>query len=169
MYRVGLIAICASIFAFFTALVIAYQWRSHMPPFWTPIRLPKTLLLSTGLILASSATFETGRRLFRRGNWRTASKLLLATAVLGAAFLAAQLTAWRQLVAQGAFLAQNPHSTFFYLFTGLHGVHLLGGMIAMLVVLLGRRKRRELVDVVCFYWHFLGVLWIALYIVLLAS
>jgi cytochrome c oxidase subunit 3 len=140
-----------------------------MPPFWTPIRLPKTLLLSTGLILASSATFETGRRLFRRGNWRTASKLLLATAVLGAAFLAAQLTAWRQLVAQGAFLAQNPHSTFFYLFTGLHGVHLLGGMIAMLVVLLGRRKRRELVDVVCFYWHFLGVLWIALYIVLLAS
>jgi cytochrome c oxidase subunit III len=166
LYRVGLVATCFSIFAFFAALVLAYYWRSAHPPFWAPIRLPKTLWVSTALILTSSVTFEIARRVFRRGQWRLASHLLLVTATLGTAFLAAQLTAWRQLVAQGAYLAQNPHSSFFYLFTGLHGAHLVGGMIALFIVLYGKSKRRELVDVVGYYWHFLGVLWIALFAVL---
>jgi cytochrome c oxidase subunit 3 len=169
LYRVGLIIICISIFAFFTALVIAYLWRSHMPPFWSPIRLPRTLWLSTGLILVSSATFETGRRVFRRGRWRLSSHLFLATASLGMAFLASQVNAWRQLVLQGEFLAQNPHSSFFYLFTGLHAAHLIGGLVVIFAVLLGKRRRRELVDVACYYWHFLGVLWLALFTVLLSS
>jgi cytochrome c oxidase subunit III len=70
------------------------------------------------------------------------------------------------LVAQGAYLSQNPHSSFFYLFTGLHAAHLLGGLVALFVVVLGKSKRRELVDVVCYYWHFLGILWLALFAVL---
>src|SRR5579862_4059819 len=168
LYRVGLASTCLSIFAFFTALVIAYYWRSRTPPFWDRIVLPPTLWVSTWLILASSATFETARQVFRRGRWRLASHLLLVTASLGAAFLASQLTAWRQLVLQGAYLARNPHSTFFYLFTGLHAAHLVGGLVALFIVVLGRSKRRELVDVVAFYWHFLGLLWIALYAVLLS-
>ncbi len=167
LYRVGLIATCLSILAFFTALVLAYYWRSKRPPFWDPIPLPKTLWVSTALILASSMTFEAARRLFRRGKWRVASQLLLATASLGAGFLASQLTAWRELVRHGAYLAQNPHSSFFYLFTGLHSAHLIGGLIALLIVVMGRSKRRELVDVVAYYWHFLGILWIALFAVLL--
>jgi len=167
LYRVGLIATCLSILAFFTALVLAYYWRSKRPPFWDPIPLPKTLWVSTALILASSMTFEAARRLFRRGKWRVASRLLLATASLGAGFLASQLTAWRELVRHGAYLAQNPHSSFFYLFTGLHAAHLIGGLIALLIVVMGRSKRRELVDVVAYYWHFLGILWIALFAVLL--
>ena len=166
IYRVGLAASCIAIFAFFAALVIAYVWRSRTPPFWDPIQLPKVLWLSTYLILASSVTFEAARQVFRRGMWRLASRLLLATACLGGAFLASQLTGWRELVNHGAFLARNPHSTFFYLFTGLHGAHLIGGLVALFVVLLGKSKRRELVDVVAFYWHFLGVLWIALFFVL---
>lgn len=167
LYRVGVTATCLSILAFFSALVLAYYWRSRTPPFWAPIPLPKTLWLSTALILASSVTFETARRLFRRGKWRTAQHFLLATASLGAGFLASQLTAWRQLVKHGAYLAQNPHSSFFYLFTGLHAAHLIGGLVALFVVVLGKSKRRELVDVVTFYWHFLGVLWIALFAVLM--
>jgi heme/copper-type cytochrome/quinol oxidase subunit 3 len=70
MYRVGVGIACASILAFFTALVIAYVWRSRTPPFWDPIRLPGVLWLSTGLILASSVTFEIARRVFRKGKWR---------------------------------------------------------------------------------------------------
>src|SRR5580658_4418237 len=166
LYRVGLIATCTSIFAFFTALVLAYYWRSHHPPYWDPIHVPETLWVSTGLILASSVTFETARRLFRRGYWRLANHFLLATASLGAGFLAAQISAWRQLVHEGAFLSQNPHSSFFYLFTGLHAAHLVGGLVALFVVVLKRAKSRELVDVVAYYWHFLGVLWIALFVVL---
>ncbi len=166
LYRVGLLATCISIAVFFGSLVIAYYWRSSRPPFWAPIPLPQTLWTSTGLILASSVTFEWARRVFRKGQWRLASRLLVVTACFGAGFLASQLTAWRQLIDEGAFLSQNPHSSFFYLFTGLHGAHLLGGLVAMAVVLLGRNKRRELVDVVTNYWHFLGVLWIALFVVL---
>jgi cytochrome c oxidase subunit 3 len=166
LYRVGLAAICLSIFVFFLFLVFAYYWRSSHPPYWDPIPLPRTLWISTALILASSITLEIGRRLFRKGEWRVASRLLLATASLGVAFLAAQVTAWRQLVAGGAYLAQNPHSSFFYLFTGLHAAHLLGGLVVLFVILLGRSKRREMVDVGTYYWHFLGLLWVALFIVL---
>jgi cytochrome c oxidase subunit 3 len=166
LYRVGLVATLISIFVFFFSLVLAYYWRSSRPPFWAPIPLPETLWTSTVLILLSSVTFEAARRVFRRGKWRLASHLLIATACLGAGFLASQITAWRQLVRQGAFLAQNPHSSFFYLFTGLHAAHLVGGLVALFVVVLGKSKRRELVDVVTYYWHFLGLLWIALFIVL---
>src|SRR5665213_1758006 len=98
LYRVGLLVACISISAFFMALVIAYYWRKMTPPFWDPVPIPKTLLLSTVLILCSSATFEAARQLFRRGHWRMGSKFLLATASLGTAFLASQLTAWRSLV-----------------------------------------------------------------------
>jgi cytochrome c oxidase subunit 3 len=166
LYRVGLAATMISIFVFFFSLVLAYYWRSTRPPYWEPIRLPETLWTSTTLILLSSVTFEAARRLFRAGKWRLANRLLIATACLGAGFLASQITAWRELVKQGAFLAQNPHSSFFYLFTGLHAAHLVGGLVALFVVLLGKSKRRELVDVVTYYWHFLGVLWIALFVVL---
>ncbi len=61
---------------------------------------------------------------------------------------------------------ENPHSAFFYLFTGLHAVHLIGGLIALFVVVFGRKKRRELVDVAAYYWHFLTVLWLVLFEVL---
>jgi len=165
-FRVGLLTICVSIAIFFGALVLAYYMRSSRPPFWEPIKLPQTLWVSTALIFVSSITFEIARRTFRKGEWRLASRYLVATASLGAGFLASQLTAWRQLVKQGVFLSQNPHSSFFYIFTGLHAAHLLGGLVVLFVVLLARSKRRELVDVATYYWHFLLVLWFALFAVL---
>jgi cytochrome c oxidase subunit 3 len=118
------------------------------------------------LMLASSSTFEAARRVFRKGGHRQAMRWLTVTAGLGVAFLISQLTAWRELVRFGAFLAANPHSTFFYLFTGLHGLHLIGGLIALLILFLKRSPRRELMDAVTYYWHFLGLLWIALFSVL---
>jgi cytochrome c oxidase subunit 3 len=165
-YRILIWTVCASISAFFAALVIAYIWRSGMASYWQQFRLPRVLWLSTSLILISSVTLETARRVFRRGLWRTADRLLLATATLGLSFLAAQLVAWRDLLEQGAYLMENPHSAFFYLFTGLHAAHLIGGLIALFVVVFGRKKRRELVDVVAYYWHFLTVLWLVLFGVL---
>ena len=165
-YRILIWTACGSISAFFAALVIAYIWRSGMMSYWQQIRLPRVLWLSTALIAASSVTLESARRFFRRGEWRVADRLLLATATFGVAFLAAQLVAWRDLLAQGAYLMDNPHSAFFYMFTGLHAAHLLGGLIALFVVVFGRRKRRELVDVVSYYWHFLTVLWVILFEVL---
>lgn len=163
LYRIVLLSSCGSIFAFFTALIIAYVWRAQTPPFWDPIPLPATLWLSTALILVSSVTFEAARRVFRKGEHRLASRLLIVTGCIGLGFLGSQITAWRELVRSGAFLFQNPHSSFFYLFTGLHALHLVGGLVALMVVLMRHSPRRELLDVVTYYWHFLGVLWIVLF------
>ena len=120
VYRIFLISLLGSIFAFFAALVVAYVYRAQSKQLWNPIMLPGVLWLSTMLIALSSFTFESARQFHKRGLWHVSSKFLLATAVLGAAFLASQLTAWRQLVQQGVFMENNPHSSFFYLFTGLH-------------------------------------------------
>lgn len=169
MYRLGLLIACGSILAFFAALVVAFYWRSRTPPFWAPIALPHTLWLSTVIILASSVTFEAARRAYRRGLHLVAARLLVVTACLGAAFLASQVSAWLNLVRRGFYLAQNPYSSFFYMFTGLHAAHLIGGLIALFIVVLGRTTRRETVDTVAYYWHFLGVLWIALFVILLIS
>ena len=168
VYRLGLLIACGSILAFFAALVVAFYWRSRTPPFWAPVALPHTLWLSTVIILVSSGTFEAARRAYRRGSHLVAARLLVVTACLGAAFLASQLAAWRDLVHRGYYLAQNPYSSFFYMFTGLHAAHLIGGLIALFIVVLGR-TRRETVDTVAYYWHFLGALWIALFVILLIS
>src|ERR1035438_2539322 len=165
-YRIFLLSVCVSILAFFTALIIAYVWRSQTPPFWDAIRLPLTLWFSTGIIVASSVPFEMARRVYRRGNQRLASRLFVVTACMGAGFLASQIAAWRELVREGAYMSQNPHSSFFYLFTGLHAAHLIGGLVMLLVILFRKYPRRELVDVVVYYWHFLGVLWLVLFGVL---
>ncbi|HEX5430539.1 MAG TPA: cytochrome c oxidase subunit 3 [Bryobacteraceae bacterium] len=163
LYRIGLLATCGSIFAFFTALIVAYCWRAGTPPYWDRIPLPPTLWLSTGLILAASGSFEAARRVFGKGNRHLALRFLIIAGLLGLGFLGSQFTAWRELVEYGAFLSQNPHSSFFYLFTGLHAIHLLGGLAALMVVMIRRSPRRELVDVVAYYWHFLAILWIALF------
>ena len=167
-YRILIWTACGSISAFFAALVIAYIWRSGMMSYWQQFRLPPVLWLSTVLILSSSVTLEIARRVFRKGEWRVADRLLLATATLGVAFMAAQLVAWRDLLSQGAYLMENPHGAFFYLFTGLHAVHLLGGFSALFYVdvqalrlSLGPAKRTA-IDISAIFWHFLDGLWLYL-------
>jgi cytochrome c oxidase subunit III len=169
LYWLGLLLTCAWILTFFGALEVAFFWRARTMEFWQPIPLPKTLWISTAVILWSSVLFERARRLYRHGEHTLASRLLLITACSGAAFLASQLTAWRQLMLAGAYLEANPFNSFIYIFTGLHGIHLLGGLVALGVVLLRRSKRRELVDAVCYYWHFMGLLWVVLFATLLMA
>jgi len=179
LYRLGLLLTCAWIFTFFGALEVAFFWRATTMEFWQPIPLPNTLWVSTMVILASSIVFERARRLYRRGAYPIAFSMLRVTACIGAAFLASQLTAWHELVLRGVYLKMNPYNSFIYIFTGLHGVHLLGGLIALGMLLVRRSKRapdgtparprRELVDAVCYYWHFMGLLWVVLFGTLLVA
>ena len=165
-FRILIWTACLSISAFFAALVIAFLWRAGSGPYWQPVKFPPVLWFSTAIILVSSATLEFARRVFRTGQWRLALKLFLATAALGIVFLGAQLVAWQDLVHQGAYMMEDPHGAFYYIFTGLHGAHLVGGLVALFVLVLGHKKRREVVDVASYYWHFLTVLWLILFIVL---
>lgn len=166
LVRMGLFLACGSMAVLFGSLVFAYYWRKSEPGVWDQVPLPGSLWVSTAIILVSSVVFERARRTYARGLHAPASRLMTLTGALGALFVGAQLVAWRGLIANGAYLEQNPYSGFFYLFTGLHAAHLLGGLAGIAYVTLSRARRREIVDAAAYYWHFLGVLWIALFFVL---
>ena len=175
-YRIGAWAGIGGIVMLFTALASAYIVRSASGNDWQPIVMPKVLWLSTAVILISSVTMEISRRALKQQHNSRYSSWLTLTVVLGLGFVATQLIAWRQLWRQGVYMASNPHSSFFYLFTAAHGVHLLGGLVALSCLLLRTRKQRDTVegelrrigaaDAASIYWHFLDGLWISLFLLL---
>ncbi|MCM3872336.1 MAG: cytochrome c oxidase subunit 3 [Pyrinomonadaceae bacterium] len=175
-YRIGMWVGLASILMMFTALTSAYIVRAASSSDWHPIAMPQILLLSTVLIIASSGTLEVARRRLKSAFGGSYNFWLLLTTALGAAFLCSQLLAWRQLVRQGVYVASNPHSSFFYLLTATHGVHLIGGLIALIYLLFRARraardeqtlvKRHAVADAVTLYWHFMDGLWIYLFVLL---
>ena len=174
-YRIAMWVLLAAIVMIFVALGSAYIFLSGGAQ-WQPVRMPKAFILSTGLILISSATIEAARREIHHENSQRYARWLLATLLLGAAFVCSQLVGWKQLVGEGVYLSGNPHSSFFYLFTGAHGIHLLGGMVALSYLALRARKlvfgvssekRVAATDAVSLYWHFMDGLWVALFLLLL--
>jgi cytochrome c oxidase subunit 3 len=120
----------ASISMLFTALSSAYIVRAGSSNDWVSISMPRVLLLSTALILVSSVTLEVSRRNLKSAAFSGYGRWLLITMLLGLGFLASQLLAWKQLARQGVYLVSNPHSSFFYLLTAVHAVHLIGGLLA---------------------------------------
>jgi cytochrome c oxidase subunit 3 len=175
-YRVTLWIVIAAIFMMFAALIAAYVMLSSGEK-WPPIVMPRLLWLSTGLILISSLTFEAARRSLKQGSDSRYNFWLLLTLGFGFGFIASQLFAWRNLVAQRIYLATNNHSSFFYLLTGVHALHLLGGILALGYLLLRTRKRQRdenaemkrqtSAAVVSVYWHFMDGLWVFLFLLLL--
>ena len=141
-YRTGMWVALASMAMLFTSLSSAYIVRSGTSYDWLPVRIPRALFVSTALILISSVTIEISRRKLKRSLHDAYARYLLLTVLLGLVFLASQLSAWRQLSAQGVYLASHPHSSFFYLLTGAHALHLLGGLIALTFLWL--RSQRKL-------------------------
>ena len=175
-YRLSLWILLAAIFMMFGALIASYINLSGGEQ-WPPIVVPRLLWLSTGLILLSSLTLEAARRSLKAGSDGAYVVWLFVTLLLGLGFLASQVSAWRELVAQGLYLATNTHSSFFYLLTGAHALHLLGGILGLSYLLLRTRRRREgvgaemrrraAVGVVTVYWHFMDGLWLLLFLLLL--
>jgi cytochrome c oxidase subunit III len=173
-YRVAIWMALASIVVMFGVLVVAYVTLSRNE-LWRPITVPKTFFVSTGLILLSSIAIEKARRALLHDEHRQYSLWLSGTLLLGLAFVVSQLVAWKQLIAEGVFLAGNPHSSFFYLFTGAHGLHLLGGMTALAYLTIRARRllfgfederRQAATDAVSLYWHFMDGLWVSLFLLL---
>jgi cytochrome c oxidase subunit 3 len=170
-YRITMWVVLAAIVMMFTALSSAFIILSGGDQ-WRPIKVPRMFFLSTGIIMVSSATFEVARRCLKDRKERGYIWWLAVTVVLGFAFLATQVMAWRELRAQGIYLASNPHSSFFYLFTGVHGVHLMGGVLALLFLVFRMRNlqspRTEVsAGVVSLYWHAMDGIWIWLFLLLL--
>lgn len=195
--RLGLICGIATVSMVFISLTSAYVVRQGLPTFdgatnsyvrdWGQVQLPWLLLaINTALLLVSSLTMEFARRdIKRRAALAPLQSMpgislgeeksfpwLGVTVLLGFGFLVGQWLAWGELKARGFFVDTNPNSSFVYLLTAAHAVHLAGGIIALLwaalTSLLHRpiEGRRIVVDVTAWYWHFMAVLWIYVFALL---
>lgn len=167
-YRIGTLVGLAAIVMMFTALTSAYIVRAASASDFGPIAMPRILLLSTTLIVLSSGTLEVARHKLKARLTKAYQWWLSVTVILGAGFLVSQILAWQKLVENGIYVATNAHSSFFYLLTVTHGVHLLGGLLALLYLLFRRAdsKRLAKADAVSIYWHVMDALWIYLFLLL---
>lgn len=200
-YRIGMFFALAAVVMLFVSFTSAYIVRQGMGTWsdasagyvtdWKPIRLPPVLWVNTLILLASSFTLALARRGLARkvkaSPQRAVSPMspttlisdqqgsfpwLGITFVLGAGFLVGQLLAWGEMRHEGIFVATNPSSSFFYVLTGTHGLHLLGGVLALAYAGLTSLLRKPLVtrfmvvDVTALYWHFMDFLWIYIFALL---
>ena len=143
---------------------------------WQPFNLPIQVWISTFIILASSLTYHFAYRAIVNEDQPMAKRYLVATTVLGAGFISSQILAWFALVQRGLYVAGNPYAGFFYILTAVHVVHVLGGIIALGSIVLKTwadpaseqlwKRRKELGQTVGWYWHFVGGVWIVLFIML---
>jgi cytochrome c oxidase subunit 3 len=188
--RLGLVVGLTGIAMIFISFTSAYVIRQGLPTLdprtnallhdWFPVPLPRLLIINTGVLLISSVSMELARRQAARkaalaqiasvSGRSVEAKMeiswLALTVVLGFTFLTGQWMAWRELGAGGFYVASSPNSSFVYLLTGMHGVHLFGGVVALLTACVGSVLRRQIdsqsivVDVTGWYWHFMAVLWV---------
>ncbi len=173
-YVTGMAIALSAIAMFFIAMVSAAVVRRGAPSGdWQPLRasgaLWQVLLLNTIALVASSLTLAHSRSRARSGDAAEFRRWWLVTSALGLFFLAGQLFAWRQLVDAGLYLATNPSSSFFYLVTAAHGVHLAGGIAALLIVAFRPARRiaqTTAIEVTSMYWHAMDVIWICLFLFL---
>jgi cytochrome c oxidase subunit III len=166
-YYTGIALGIVSILMFFMALASAYLVERTTNERWVPVHLPAIIWANSIILLASSATIDRARKRLAQADISGFRSLWLITTMLGLAFLAGQLVAWRLLVAQGIYVATNQGSSFFYIFTAVHGVHLLGGICALLYVYLRNFESAKIsvslaAEVSSYYWHFMDGLWLFL-------
>ena len=165
-YHTAIVLAIVSILMFFMALSSAFLLRKSGDG-WVPVHLPTVVFFNTAVLLASSVTIELARRRLAAADLRGFKTLWRITTGLGALFLLGQVFAWRQLVAERVYVSTNPASSFFYIFTAAHGLHLLGGVAALLYVLFrafekAKGSRAVAAEVTSYYWHFMDGLWVFL-------
>ena len=165
------LAVASSLFALF---VSAYAMRLSFGD-WSPLHRPRLLMLNTAILAGASVAMEWTVFAARRADLGGVRRGLSASGLLTVGFLAGQLVVWQQLSGAGYFLATNAASSFFYLLTAVHGVHVLGGLVAWARASArawrgsNPAKVRLGVELCAIYWHFLLVVWAVLFALLLST
>ena len=169
--KIGLgvfLAVVGCLFALFTS---AYFMRMGLSD-WRPLPMPRLLWLNTGLLVLSSVALQCALVAARRGQLDTVRLGLAAAGLTAIGFLIGQLMAWRALSADGYLLSGNPANSFFYLITGMHGLHILGGLVGLARTSVKAwngapmERVRLGVDLCAMYWHFLLLVWLGLFVLL---
>lgn len=161
----------------FGALIAVFVIRSSSQQFWGHIRIPGILWVTTAALLASSVLFGLARRRLAGNDQSGFFRLTGWTASLGTLFLIGQIIAWFQILHTGIILARNPHSWFIFLFTGLHGLHIVAGLAGLGYLLVRTREpasgpkyqmqTRAIASGVAVFWHYLDFMWLLLFALLL--
>jgi cytochrome c oxidase subunit III len=165
------LAVATSLFALF---ISAYAMRMHFGD-WIPLQEPRLLTWNTGLLIVTSGAMQWAVVAARREDIEGVRRGLIAAGVLTLAFLAGQLLVWKQLADAGVFLTSNPANAFFYMLTAVHGVHLLGGLVAWARTTAKVWREAEVaalrlsVELCAIYWHFLLAVWLVLFALLLST
>jgi cytochrome c oxidase subunit 3 len=165
--KIGLGVFLAVVGSLFALFISAYSMRMNMVD-WRTLPVPRLLWFNTGVLVVSSIALQWAHMAARRNDIDGVFAGLLAGGASAVTFLAGQLLAWQQLNVAGYFVASNPANSFFYLITAAHGLHLMGGLVA-----LGRTTAkvwrgaemtqvRLSVELCAIYWHFLLLVWLVL-------
>lgn len=179
LYWIALILCLAVVLMLFVPVMFAFAWRAQSPLYWRPVSIPTLMWVSTALLIFSSPAAERARYHLRHRHDDLHRRWLWVTLQLGLGFLVAQVLSWMVLIRQGNGIDGNPHSSFFYIFTGLHAAHLLLGLAGYGYLLYrfstgwpvpwALLRQRTVTGIVTVYWHFLDVLWLALFATLLTA
>ncbi len=193
--RLGVLVALTPVLMLFVSFTSAYVVRQGLPTLdpetnllvkdWIPVKLPTLLLVNTFVLVLSSIGMELARRQTKAqaraalsgaqtlpNTFSNSMPWLSMTLILGLLFLFGQWTAWKQLAASGFYVSTTPSSSFVYLLTGTHAVHLMGGILTLFAAgiasFLGINllRRSIIVDVTAWYWHFMAVLWVYIFCLL---
>lgn len=169
---VALATLLAVITSFFALLVSAYSLRMELGD-WVPLTEPQLLWTNTIVLILASIAFQWTRNAARNGIAQRIKPGMLITGLLTTAFLVGQYIAWQQLAASGHYITSNPADAFFFLLTGLHALHILGGMYvwarATMRAFAGSDDIEESIQLCTVYWHFLLVVWLVLFGLMLST
>ncbi len=159
------------LFAAFTSAYIVRQSEGN----WLNFELPSVLYFSTAILIISSATMHWAYISARRDNLAMVKIATGVTLLLGVFFLFAQFSGWQSLVEQGVYFVGNPSGSFLYILTGIHGLHIVSGLIFLIILLYSaikfrvHSKKMLLIEMGASYWHFLDILWVYLLIFLILN
>ena len=165
--KVGLGVFLAVVGCLFTLFISAYSMRMNMAD-WRALPVPRLLWFNTGVLVLSSVALQWAHLAARRSDIDGVILGLLTGGISAIIFLMGQILAWQQLSVAGYFLASNPANSFFYLFTAVHGLHLMGGLVALGRATAKTWRGAKMIEVqlsveLCtIYWHFLLLVWLVL-------
>jgi len=172
--KLGLRVLLISITVVLSLFVIAYSDRMFVSD-WHPLPEPWMLWLNTAVLIFSSVAMQRGVNAARERQIAAVKTNMLAAGGFAFAFLFGQLLVWQQLIGLGYFAAADPANAFFYLLTAVHGLHLLGGLVAWGRVVKRFRQAPDTVrlsesmELCATYWHYLLIVWLVFFILLLFS
>jgi cytochrome c oxidase subunit 3 len=172
---IALLGLLAVVSSFFALILSAYALRMELGD-WVPLTEPQLLWTNTVMLILASIVFQWTRNAAVKGQKSRLAPGLLLTGLLTTAFVVGQLVAWQQLQSSGQYITSNPSNAFFYFLTGAHAVHIIGGMYvwarATAKVVLGKGDALVIarsIELCTIYWHFLLLVWLVLFGLLLST